>query len=60
MNILYFTINSYTLFVISHEEVPNALSLIHTAISNVKRQFLGVYYKMESEYLQYFLNQLCS
>ncbi|HHT28871.1 transposase, partial [Petrimonas mucosa] len=32
---------------------------VHTAISNAKRQLLGVYYKIKPEYLQYYLNQFC-
>src|SRR5690554_8132827 len=38
---------------------PKCPPWVHTAISNAKRQLLGVYYKMKPEYLQYYLNQFC-
>ena len=41
------------------EELPNVLPWVHTAISNAKRQLLGVYYKIKPEYLQYYLNRFC-
>ena len=40
------------------EKLPGVLPWVHTAISNAKRQLLGVYYKMKPEYLQYYINQL--
>jgi hypothetical protein len=52
-------VHSHTATVIPHEELPNVLLRVHTAISNAKRQLLGVYYKMKPEYLQYYLNQFC-
>ena len=50
-------VHSNTATVIPHEELPNVLPWVHTAISNAKRQLLGVYYKMKPVYLQYYLNQ---
>ncbi|MFV0398528.1 MAG: transposase, partial [Bacteroidales bacterium] len=32
---------------------------VHTAISNAKRQLLGEYYKVNPEYLKYYLNKFC-
>ncbi len=39
-------------YVIPNEELCNMLPWLHTAISNAKRQLLGVYYKIKTEYLQ--------
>ncbi len=52
-------VHSHTASVIPHQELPNVLLWVHTAISNAKRQLLDVYYKMKPEYLQYDLNQFC-
>lgn len=52
-------VHSHTASVIPNEELPNVLPWVHTAISNAKRQLLGVYYKIKPEYLQYYLNQFC-
>ncbi|MFV0390512.1 MAG: transposase, partial [Paludibacteraceae bacterium] len=45
--------------VVAPEELPKVLPWVHTAISNAKRQLLGVYYKVNPEYLQYYINQFC-
>lgn len=52
-------VHSHTASVIPPKELPSVLPWVHTAISNAKRQLLGVYYKMKPEYLQYYLNQFC-
>ena len=52
-------VHSHTASVIPHEDLSNVLPWVHTAISNAKRQLLGVYYKIKPEYLQYYLNQFC-
>jgi hypothetical protein len=52
-------VRSHTASVIPPGELSNVLPWVHTAISNAKRQLLGVYYKMKPEYLQYYLNQFC-
>ena len=48
---------SHTASVIPNEELSSVLPWVHSAISNAKRKLLGVYYKIKTEYLQYFLNQ---
>jgi hypothetical protein len=45
--------------VVAPEEIAKVLPWVHIAISNAKRQLLGVYYKVKPEYLQYYLNQFC-
>ncbi len=52
-------VNSHQASVVAPEELAKVLPWVHTAISNAKRQLLGVYYKVKSEYLQYYLNQFC-
>ncbi len=52
-------VHSHMASVIPPEKLPCILPWVHTAISNAKRQLLGVYYKMKPEYLQYYLNQFC-
>jgi hypothetical protein len=52
-------VHSHTASVIPPGELSNVLPWVHTAISNAKRQLLGVYYKMKPEYLQYCLNRFC-
>ena len=52
-------VHSHTASVIPNEKLTSALPWVHTAISNAKRQFLGVYYKIKPKYLQYYLNQFC-
>ncbi|SFL48071.1 ISXO2-like transposase domain-containing protein, partial [Porphyromonadaceae bacterium KH3CP3RA] len=52
-------VHSHTASVIPHEDLSKVLPWVHTAISNAKRQLLGVYYKIKPEYLQYYLNQFC-
>jgi len=44
-------VHSHTASVVTHEELPNVLPWVHTAISNAKLQILGVYYKVKPEYL---------
>jgi hypothetical protein len=43
-------VHSHTASVVPHEELPNVLPWVHTAISNAKRQLLGVYYKFNRRY----------
>ncbi len=52
-------VHSHMAYVIPNEELCNMLPWVHTAISNAKRQLLGVYYKIKPEYLQYYLNRFC-
>src|SRR5690554_3375751 len=52
-------VHSHTASVIPHQDLSKVLPWVHTAISNAKRQLLGVYYKIKPEYLQYYLNQFC-
>ena len=52
-------VHSHTATVIAPEQISKLLPWVHTAISNAKRQLLGVYYKIKPEYLQYYLNQFC-
>jgi len=52
-------VHSHTASVIPPEDLSKVLTWVHTAISNAKRQLLGVYYKIKPEYLQYYLNQFC-
>ena len=52
-------VRSHTASVIPKERISKILPWVHTAISNAKRQLSGVYYKVKTEYLQYYLNQFC-
>lgn len=52
-------VRSHTAAVTPTEQLSKLLPWVHTAISNAKRQLLGVYYKIKPEYLQYYLNQFC-
>lgn len=52
-------VKSHNASVIPKEQIQKELPWVHTAISNAKRQLLGVYYKIRPEYLQYYLNQFC-
>ncbi|KUK56593.1 MAG: hypothetical protein XD81_1959, partial [Bacteroidetes bacterium 38_7] len=52
-------VHSHTASVIPNEELSSVLPWVHSAISNAKRKLLGVYYKIKTEYLQYFLDQFC-
>lgn len=52
-------VNAHNAAVIPKEQIQKVLPWVHTAISNAKRQLLGVYYKIKPEYLQYYLNQFC-
>jgi|TARA_B110000881_G_C18145589_1_gene303648 transposase-like protein len=41
------------------ETTNSSLKWVHIAISNEKRNFLGVYQKIEGKYLQLYLNEFC-
>ena len=52
-------VHSHAVSIIHNEDLANALSWVHTAISNAKQELLDVYYKIKPEYLQYYTNQFC-
>jgi hypothetical protein len=45
--------------VIPQNETGKILPWVHIAISNAKRQLLDIYHRINSEYLQYYLNEFC-
>ena len=52
-------VHSHDSWSIPKKQISKVLPWIHTAISNTKRQLLGVYYKIKPEYLQYYLYEFC-
>lgn len=43
----------------SNETTKSTLKWVHVAISNAKRNFLGVYHKINKKYLQLYLDEFC-
>lgn len=43
----------------SAETTSTTLKWVHIAISNAKRNFLGVYHKIKGKYLQNYLDEFC-
>ena len=41
------------------ETTKETLKWVHIAISNAKRNFLGVYHKIKGKYLQLYLDEFC-
>jgi len=45
--------------VVKSDLIPTILPWVQIAISNAKRLFLCLHYKLKKEYLQYYLNVYC-
>lgn len=43
----------------SKETTNDTLKWVHIAISNAKRNLLGVYHKVKGKYLQLYLDEFC-
>lgn len=43
----------------SSKETNDTLKWVHIAISNAKRNLLGVYHKVKGKYLQLYLDEFC-
>lgn len=43
----------------NNETTTTTLKWVHIAISNVKRNLLGIYYKIKGKYLQLYLDEFC-